>query len=196
MAKTEGELCSIALARIGVRRRIDSLDEDSPEAQACRAVYALARDASLEAYDWPFARRRATLALLDVDVEARGWGFAYALPADFIAASHISLSGVRSPTLKQRPRFSIEGATLYTDTEDAELVYTARVITVGSYPPLFQQALAWKVAADLALVMPEKATLAMTMDTAAARALAIAAASAFNQEQADVEADAPHITVR
>lgn len=199
MSLTEAGLCNLALVRIGQRGLIDSLTENTIEAQVAGAVYESARDAVLEAFWWPFATERSELALV-VDGERDGWEYAYAVPSPCVAPRYI-WSGVRNPAREARIPFAIEhdavfGRVLLTDQEDAQLIFTARVDVVALFPPLFVQALAWKLAAELALGLSVKPQVGMVMEQKYEAAVAVAAAVAFRDQQDDVPLAAESIRAR
>lgn len=73
-------LCNAAISLCGTRSKISSIDEGSPEANACLNHFAMVRDAALRAFDWNFARLTASLAELPRSV--RRWAHEYALPVD------------------------------------------------------------------------------------------------------------------
>ena len=160
MATSEVQICNRALLRIGQKSTIAALTESSAAAQACRLIYEPARDEMLEEFPWPWAKKQATLALLE-DEERTPWSYAYALPADCIKARHI-WTGIRRPANDERIPFEIQtkddltGPMLLTDQEDVELIYTAKVTAVNVFSPLFADALAWKLAIDLAMGLPVK----------------------------------------
>lgn len=58
---SEAALCNIALGYAGVNTRINSLDEASAAARACKTYYEHYRDDLLNEQDWSFAVRRAEL---------------------------------------------------------------------------------------------------------------------------------------
>jgi hypothetical protein len=61
---SETDIYNLALAHVGTRSTIALPTEDSNEARACRRFYAQARDETLTAAWWTFARRTAVLTLL------------------------------------------------------------------------------------------------------------------------------------
>ena len=201
MAATDAELCNLALNHIGSLDFIDELDEEGAAAEVCNVIYATTRDAALERVWWPFATRRALPAAIDEDLVSRsGWGYAYALPDDCIAMRYI-YPGTRAPTAQQRIPFVTEndadvGMVVLTDQEDAELVYTARIEEVPRFSPLFQEALAWSLAAKLALSISKDARKAMAMNQQFELAIARATASVFRQQREDLPPEAEHIRNR
>lgn len=198
MATDAVQICNKALLRIGHRQLIGDLGENTAEAQACNTLYPLSRDEVLAELPWRFASYRSVLALLTTT--RNGWAFAYSLPADCVAPRRL-WDGLRNPGKGQRIPFDVEGdatsgGILLTDQPAAELIYTALIEDVPRFPPLFVDALAWKLAADLALGVTVKPQVGMAMAQQYTRALARAAASDANQGQADVPPDAEHIRAR
>lgn len=196
MATSEAGICNIALLRIGVTDTIDALTDASDEAKACTVLYAQARDTLLQSFRWPFAQRRATLALL-ASVEVEGWGYAYALPADFLAARSVwggSRTGTPVPYALEHSATS--GRMLLTDMPDAELHYTAQVTAVGVFPPLFVDALVWALAQDLAMALPVKEGAQVRAKQGYELALSRAMAAALNEQVADEAPESPIIAGR
>ena len=63
------DICNLALSHLGDTATVASIDppEGSAQAEHCSRFYPVARDAMLELFNWKFATRRATLALLTAD---------------------------------------------------------------------------------------------------------------------------------
>jgi len=87
MASTT-DICNAAISHVGTRSKISSIDEGSAEANACLTHFAMARDATLRAFDWNFARLTGQLALLQ-DPPAR-WAYKYALPVDCLRVRRLN----------------------------------------------------------------------------------------------------------
>lgn len=200
MAQSEVAICNIALARTGQREFITSLTGSSAPSKVCNVLYVEARQTVLASIWWPFATKRATLAEL-ANTTRDGWIFVYALPVDCIAARSL-WSGLRRPAVDQAIQFGLEHdavsgkKVLLSDLEDAVLSYTADISAPGLFPPLFTDALAWKLAADIALAMPIKPQVGLAMQQGYQRALAIAAAAEFRQAQEDALPDSEFIRIR
>lgn len=58
------QICNRALASIGTRSTIASIDEDSPEAQNCKLIFEDTRDEILSMAPWNFARKTGTGTLI------------------------------------------------------------------------------------------------------------------------------------
>jgi hypothetical protein len=74
------DICNAAISYCGTRSKISSIDEGSPEANACLNHFAMVRDATLRAYDWNFAR--LTSGLADLGNPPARWAYKFALPTD------------------------------------------------------------------------------------------------------------------
>jgi hypothetical protein len=222
VATSPVDICNKALLRVGHRQLLGDLSENTAEAQACNALYDMALDEVLAAAPWRWAMQHATLALLS-GVTRTNWAYAYALPADCLTPRYLVPAGLTPPTLPPlgpwtfpsnswvdggpslalgvRVPFEMGydatfGRILVSNAEAAELVYTARVTAVPYFPPLFTDALAWKLASDLALSLPVKPQVGLAMAQQYERALSAAVVSDANQGQANAPADAEHIRVR
>lgn len=200
MAQTATEICNLALGRIGVRQFINDLqNQKTTEAATARVFYEPARDTVLASFPWQFATGRAVLAL--TALERTNWLYVYTLPADCLAARYLVVEGVQEPRPDQRAPYGLEndetvGKVLLTDLEAAELVYTRALEDVNLFPPLFVEALAWKLAADFALGIPIKPQLAASIQQGYSRAVAMAATQDFRQSQQGPEPQASYIRAR
>ena len=118
------DIANLALSHIG-GGTITDLDERTKEARLVKRFFEIARLASLEKYDWSFARKHRILA--DSDSYPTGeWVYAYDLPLDCVAPRLIL------PELAQGERnpFTVEASDdgarkiLMTDISEATLKYT------------------------------------------------------------------------
>ncbi len=210
--QTEADVCNLGLVAIGNTQLIDELNDPTPAARVAKAVYANARDATLERVEWKFATRRRTLAMLvdaDTDPDSElvhdGWRFVYGLPPDCIAPRRIVVPGMRAPPPRLRIPFEIEasdssgkvdGLVLLTDQPEAELLYTARVMAPALFTALFAEALSWMLASKFALAIQKKPAVAVTMDQKFERSIAVALTSNFRQAHEDLPPDSEFILER
>jgi hypothetical protein len=187
-------VCNVALVRIGHTQLLESLSGSDVVSKTCAALFPFTRDQLLQARPWPFATLRRALAVLADDAaddEHRdGWDFTYALPADCIAPRYIWNGGQENPGEDQTIPYRIESSrdlksrVLLANFDDAQLVYTAKVVEVPRWDPLFAEAVAMKMAADLALGIAKKPQLGLELMRAFQMSLTVASASAGNQQQA------------
>lgn len=146
------DVCNLALARLGESATVSSVQppDGSVQAEHCAIFYPVARDSVLQMHAWGFATRRARLAR--VETETFGWAYAYALPSDCIAALSVTPADARSGDRTQpfAREYGEQGLQIVTDCSDATLTYIARSEDPNKYPPLFVDALAFRLASDLA----------------------------------------------
>lgn len=198
-ASVEAAVCNVALLRVGQLQGIASLDDSLPQARACKALWNDARDAVLQARRWSFARRRADLAQLTAG-ERGAWSYAYTLPSDYIAARYIE-TGATNPGEGDDIPFEIEGDStvgrvLLCNEDTVELVYTAQVTAMGLWDPMARDALAMKLAADLALSLAKNRALAVQLMQWWVGFANAAAAANYNARRSDVAPDSALITSR
>ena len=152
------DICNLALAHIGDRADITSIDppEASVQAQHCARFFPMARDTLLNMHPWVFATRRVALADISIAVPPPDkWEYSYAVPADAV-----KLIGLYDPNAmydENKSEYEYEigpgiGSTqvLYANVEDAVARYVAAVTDSAQWPPIFIEALAWLLASYLA----------------------------------------------
>lgn len=83
MNYSQASISNLALGRIGARNQITDINENSPNAVKCLAVWDAVFQEILSERDWKFAKTRQILALSPV-TPLYTWKFAWALPADFL----------------------------------------------------------------------------------------------------------------
>lgn len=155
-------ICNMALSLAGVTKRINSLDEPSVEAQQCKLYIDISRDGLLQEHLWRFATKHAPLALSNE--KHPYWEFIYTYPTDCIRL--IRVFGEDTEMNGQEwLRTARESATLLPRTFEQHLMKTVRVILSNleqaygeyvsraidptQYPPLFVEALAYRLAMEL-----------------------------------------------
>lgn len=133
---------------------IDSFEDISVNAKWVRTYYDIARQSTLENYDWSFARKRKALAKM-TESPPDTWLYRYEYVPNCIAPRYIAFPGVRRPT--DPIAFDIElddagtSRTILTDQPDAILVYTIDVENTTLFSPSFVDAFSWRLAAYLAV---------------------------------------------
>jgi hypothetical protein len=183
MASTVVQICNMALMRIGVSSLISSLSEASNEARACNVFYEQMRDYALRDYPWNFATKRVVLA--DAGTPPDNWGFKYTYPSDCLRTKHIITKGLRTPRNDQRIPFEIgnEGGqrVIYTNQDEAELMYTARVEDPTLFDPMFTSALAYLLASEIAMPLSVQPKVADQARSAYNMVASSAAAASMNE---------------
>jgi len=167
MAVSPVEICNLALSWLG-GDLIISLTDPSTEAKLCNAVYASLRDAVLEEREWTFAVRRIQPAAL-VAQPVYGYDKAFQIPVEVIRILQVSRAGevvdggvidgsFRSATRggtgmgrESRIEWAREEDMILCNRADAVFIRAIVQITdTTKFSPAFDQALAARIAMDLA----------------------------------------------
>ena len=138
------EIINAALAEIGAPA-ITDLSDKTPEARAASRNYPLVRDAVLRLHPWNCAQKRDTLTSPSVTAPAWGFANAYDLPADFIRL--IALEG------DPFQRFRVEGLQVLSDSSEVNILYVYRLEDVSKMDTLLRQAIATRLAAQIAMTL-------------------------------------------
>lgn len=139
------DICNLALSHLGQNPNIATIDppDTSEHSQVMARFYPMARDTLLERNAWSFAVKRAALNQL-TNNDRDTWDYAYQLPSDFLRPLALLPDGATDDD--QHYEFTIEGTTLYTNLDDAQLRYIAKVTDTTKWSPLFVHALSWLLA--------------------------------------------------
>lgn len=185
-------ISNLALSHIGVGKEIANLDtEKSEEAKACRTFYKIARETTLRAFNWPFARTIVDLGLVKERPNTE-WCFSYQYPSDCLKAIRI-LSGIRNDSRETRVPFVLAkdstGPLIYTDSANAQLEYICNVDTPDQYPTDFELAMSFQLASLIAARLTKADPFQMRQAALAMYNSEIdkAKTNAANEEQDDTE---------
>lgn len=139
MAVTEVSICNSALIKVGADR-INSLSEQNKRARLCNTLYETMRDDVLAAYPWNFAIARAELSQVD-DEPIFGFDYIYQLPSDVLRVLEVQ---------EKDYVWKIEGAYLLSDEGEIQIKYIRREDDVTKFSMMFAEALAYRLAMELA----------------------------------------------
>lgn len=152
------QIANMALSHINVSKPIANLDtENSQEARACRVFYDTARQATLRDFNWPFARKIVTLALVETTPNCQ-WAFSYQYPSDCLGFRKI-LSPLSRDTRQSRIPYkeylSADGTStvIYTNKELAQGEYTVDVSNSNLFKADFTLAFSLRLASYIAPVV-------------------------------------------
>lgn len=170
------QVCNLALSRIGIDQLIEDFLDPNTRARACNFHYPIAFEQCLQDFPWNFAQKVVQLAEV-TGVTVPGYAKVYRYPVDCLRA-HILTddSGNRGvsranlfrdvwdydtagipqrawPYVVMADPIAAGARIIATDLPEAYLWYTANVSDINQTPALFQDALAWKVASEIALVL-------------------------------------------
>lgn len=193
------EVCNLALARIGhgSSRPIVSIDDQAEPARACKRVFAPLLRSMLREYAWPFALR--TVALAPSSSAVPGWSHVYAMPTDALNILAITAADAdpwTAPARYDRRGFRLIGRLIACHESPAHAWYTADVADPVEADALFSDALAWRLAAELALALKAEPTLHRVAMEQAQMTLSRALAAVGNEGRDDMPYEAESIRVR
>lgn len=154
---TEEGVVNLALARIG-SKTISDLDNDTTrEAVVARTLYYNIRDNTMRQHPWNFLTKRAQLTDSGTD-PTFGWDEGYVLPSDFLRIIEV----LATNSLHDRIPYRLEKQSLSTGTAAATahdillcnsstcfLIYVYKETDPQYWRTDFQDAVAWRLAAEM-----------------------------------------------
>jgi hypothetical protein len=168
MPSSKVEIANAALGKLAQSTTISSFTEESKSARVIARSWDRVRDFVLADHPWQFAMRSAALAQL-AEAPPPGWGYRYARPADALNVFAVTTEGgVRSvisafsradtaPVARAvdgRAEYEIahgeQDTSIVTDLPQAWGVFTVSIEDPVRYPPLFVEALACRLAWEIA----------------------------------------------
>jgi len=147
------QICNFGLSHVGAKGSIESLDEASREAQVCKLWFDWSRNQVLEDFNWPFARKRQTLALLSGEDPPAEWSYRYAYPSDCVKARFIvNPVGKAADAIPFTVETISSGSlkSILTDLETAVMIYTFDQSDPTLFSSKFIDALSYRVASNIA----------------------------------------------
>lgn len=204
------EIANMALSRIGNGQRIDSLDENTTQAEQCNAFYEHSRDFVLRAdCDWGFATAYSNLARVEVSPTTE-YLYAYAVPIDCLRIRRIVNQGwpvidwpycnahanLPARLTNYRVINGTSNRLIATNAETVDLEYTLRVEAPELFDPVFTSALAWKLAANIAPSIAKDAGIASMCEQQYQYEIMRARTLTLNEGQQQNHFESSFITVR
>lgn len=153
MAVSEVSIANQALGWLGANL-ITSLDDEQVEAQLIKANYDQLRDAVMEDHAWTFANARSVLTPT-VEEPEFGTTQRFLIRPDTIRVLRVEDSENAFGTL----RWSLEQRHIIANVEKIFVFYTTRITDPALFSPAYVQALAQRLAADLAIPLTESGKL-------------------------------------
>jgi len=151
---SEISICNQALGWLGANL-ITSFNDNTVESNLCEANYALIRDTVLEETSWSFALKRKELpALADAEL---GYSHAFQLPVDCITLIR-AYKTTEFRTIDTLD-YVLEDRKILTNNGACFIKYVFKQNDVQRYTPNFIQALAFRIASDLAIPLTKSAAL-------------------------------------
>jgi hypothetical protein len=159
MATSAISISNLALSHLGVKASIQSFDEASAEAKACKAWYSQSLEMALEAFDWSFARKREALAEHDEDPPP-DWAYRYTYPSGCIKMRKLQQVSRQADEYPYHIEADADGVpSILTNVPDAVGIFTFRNNNPLIYPPHFVLFLSHLMAANMAVRLTGKRSL-------------------------------------
>lgn len=216
MPSSKVDICNTALGKLGQDIALSAMTENTKHARAFNRVFDRVRDFVLADFVWPFATKAVALAVDAQD--AIGWGYRYAYPSDCLNALavcdeggvRVAIASAQSGCWDERPTRALDGrheftvlhgtqsTAIATDLADAYLIYTCRVEDVGRFAPHFVEALACRLAIDVAPVIAAEVGLKIgdRLEQKYLAAKSAAAIHALNESHETSAPDTPSMAAR
>lgn len=209
-------ICNLALGRIGVDKVIASLSENSKEARSCARVFDHVRDLVLAEAAWPFAVRTGALAAVAEAGKLGGWGYQFARPVDalrmldVVPSSEVETAAgyylgtdqpwvpFRSPLYAFRQGLSADGngTVVLSNVPSPYAVYVARITNPETFPTLFVEALADRLAMEISTPMSADPRWTELAAQRYERSFRIGASSEYEQAEHGPDPVPPSIRAR
>lgn len=186
------EIINIALSHLGAGN-IQNLTEGSNESKAANVYYDITRRAVLQKYNWSFATKVESLALLTE--QPRDFAFAYQLPTDMVKVINIVPETEHYYPKGNSSAFEIRGTQLLTDVEDANIVYVYDDEDTNTFDDMFINAFSHYLASQMAIRITKDRDLQITELEIYNSIISEAGASTLNQDK-ERKDENPYVTAR
>lgn len=154
------QIINVALSRIGANE-ITALDEATVESKLAVMLWEIARKATLRDHPWNFAITEVELSKLAVPA-TYNYSYSYQLPAGC----------VRLLEVYDCRDFKVAGRNIQTDNDTITIRYISDVTDTAMWDALFTDAMAQRLAAELAYPLTKSQATADTQVTLYERKLA------------------------
>jgi hypothetical protein len=161
-AVSEVTICNQAIGWLG-GNLIISLNDPSTEAKLCKANYEILRDSVLEGADWSFAMTRRVLTPEAV-VPAWGYSSQFTIPGSVLRIIYCGNSA-RLEEDDPVADWQREGQTIVANAGTIYMRGILRVTDPAMFSSLFAQALAARIAMDLAIPITNSRSMMSDMAT-------------------------------
>ncbi|WP_259556274.1 hypothetical protein [Vibrio harveyi] len=193
--QSKTQICNGALLRVGHTERVANIDsERSLAAEQCREFWQVSLESALEGLNPSFARRIEKLSILS-DEKAWGYKNAYLMPDDCLAAREVVCDDyhkTRKVDTVTKIDF-IKGQTedgkkktIFTDLDNAYLVYTTRNIETHMFDNTTCIAVSLMLGSNLALSLKKDVKLAQALQSQAMAMFSKSESIDINSQNSDV----------
>lgn len=167
MPVSEISICNSALIKIGADV-ISALSQDTKSARCLNAVFDQVRDEVLRSHPWNFAITRSSLTPT-ANTPVYEYDYEYSLPSDCLR-----VLGFDVDDDYETPEYVIEDGKILSNYSEMKLRYVYRNEDPSSWDPMFAEALAWRLAQQVAYALTQSASVVAYAAAGYERALAFA----------------------
>lgn len=156
-------ICNYALAKVGYKLRIGTMDDGSEAAKKATDVYGQTRDAMHRESMWNFALKEVT-AVASGGAPPYPWAASFTYPDDCIQVRFVKPAPGYDITNPIPPLWTVGkdpviGRVVWTNLTSATLIYTGQVIDPTQWDPLFLESFAIKLGNNLKALMETDANM-------------------------------------
>jgi len=173
MAISEVSVCNSALIKIGADR-ISSRTENVKSAICLNAIFDQIRDCELRDHPWNFAILRTTLAPTSTTPNSE-YDYEYDLPSDCLRVLAVLLDVDDDGT--EDYDYVIEAGKILIDESSIYVKYIKREDDPSEWDPSFAEALAWRLAREVAFNLTQSVSVVEMCEKGYRAAIAQARAS-------------------
>lgn len=146
---TKTNIVNMALGHLAISTQVSNADtEISKEAKAARTFFEIAKDSALSEFPWPFAKKRAPLALVENNPNEY-WNYSYRYPSDCFYILEIE-SYLNPNTNRSKINYEINGDSsgqvLFCNEANAGIQYIYKHNIIEQWPSDFVLALSYLLA--------------------------------------------------
>lgn len=157
---SEVSICNQALSWVG-QSEITSLDQNNKGAEWCRNNYPFIRDAVLQERTWTFATVRATSTTADLDA----WGgmYVHTLEDEWLSVFRVYRASNLAGQMIPDDSWRMEEGKIVSNQSTVYYWGLKQITDTGKFPPVFVQALAARLAAEMAIAITKNRQLQADM---------------------------------
>lgn len=165
-------ICNQALARLG-GNQIINLDDNTQEAKLCKAVYENLRNTVLEEHQWSFAIGRHKLVKSNESFVGGQYANYFLIPPFVI--NIIRASSNPDDRTTNTDNWRVEAGYVTSDASTIYIKTVDKIIDPNKYSPMFTQALAIRIAAEIAWPLTQSMSVGSGLLREYARLMGLAA---------------------
>ena len=189
MSRSKIDICNLAILRMGGKqlKHISSLEENKEEARSCKILYPHTIEIMLRQHPFNFAQKQAVLALRRQEKDG---SYSYIWPSEAIKIWKVTPIGDLYFSGEAIPHKVVNGGDglkeIRCHFEQVQAFFSVMVADPNQMDDLFQDALAWAMAAEMAHSVADDPKRMQFLQQQAKESFAIAQSADANEQAFDV----------